>query len=401
MDEPTPNQVPPTISPTPPAKPGSHWLWIGIIGVGLAITTGVFIWVLLQNSNNYVADFTVGTSKHARTEADIKDWKKFVDKTYGFELLVPSYMVLSESAPRDQKNRLVQGESKEEINIALTPDLKDFNAHITVYTDDELKAYNYNVGWVFYDAATQKWYQTGEVDIGAQVELTKKALIIPKADGITKEGLPVYVDFGYGDAGYNNVHFLVHVPSKKIIIDFEYSSADEGSPEDTEESMQESRAKIDHFESDWMNVAKSFILTNTVQVKDWKTYTNTAYGFSVSIPADWTATDEDSSVSFVSKKLQGEVEENRKNCDGIGKNDCNPEFPRSDFEFIIALKPGEAIPGTEQTIRINNLTFRRYDPGNLFGNLYYEIKYAGRYYWFTAITDQPIETILSTLKFTN
>ncbi len=180
-----------------------------------------------------------------------------------FTLLLPEDWTIA-ATTKNSGSSLVKGDLLDKYIMSLP---REYNGSVTsiaaevhIFSDDKLAGYHYDYNWVFYDRADGKWYSMGDLySISSTLTYKKDSPIILKATMNTSSGLPVYSEFGYGDAGCGSTHSLIHLKQLGIIVDFKYNSCYEGSM--VEDLDGEEAEKIfSDFEKKWEEVIKSFEL---------------------------------------------------------------------------------------------------------------------------------------------
>jgi hypothetical protein len=128
---------------------------------------------------------------------------------------------------------------------------------VYVFSDDKFAGYNYDNGWVYYDTDDKSWFATGIQNIdGAGLSFNKNKNVLLKSKETTYAKLPIYSDFGYGDAGCGDEHSLVHIIDKGIILDFNYGSCYTGSMIDDSDGIK-ADAIFKEFRNKWPEMIKT------------------------------------------------------------------------------------------------------------------------------------------------
>lgn len=144
---------------------------------------------------------------------------------------------------------------------------------------------------------------------------------------------------------------------------------------------------------------------------NWKTYTNSHYGFELALPASWKAEDivnrvdggQDYTAFSSSETQQKTIAENER----CKAPNCDSEYSAYDFIFMYQSKSGVggADTGTVKKEQIGTTVFTRYVISGMSTFDVYEVVYNGHIFSFSTSDNKTakdyLHQILSTFKFTN
>lgn len=190
---------------------------------------------------------------------DTSSWKTYKNEKYGFEVMLPPYIQLAEK-PLSTEG---PGTPLVRFDTVMPSDFDNWaQGGITIYKADGFAEWSGETGWVFYDEGSVAWYETGIQSLDERdFSYIKKGIYKPEVTGKTVQGLDIYGGFGFGDAGYTAIDFLVHDKAAKGVAGqmFVFEQFSE-SPEffDLESAeMEKIWGNIDKFWGDWKAIVKT------------------------------------------------------------------------------------------------------------------------------------------------
>lgn len=137
---------------------------------------------------------------------------------------------------------------------------------------------------------------------------------------------------------------------------------------------------------------------------DWKTYRNDEYGFEINTPADWVIEKlpYDNRICFKSSERIEFIEENKRNCSGVGSGTCLSELNSCDIYFSDESSLAYASEETMNEETLNGVSFSTFNELGMVDLFTYETTNNESVYNFTLASSEPKDEyarILSTFKF--
>ena len=143
------------------------------------------------------------------------------------------------------------------------------------------------------------------------------------------------------------------------------------------------------------------VFENNSQTEDWKTYTNTEYGFYFKYPNDWIVRENiEGNIVFISPETDRFNKQNKIDCkDENDATVCDPE--NIGVNIVLNLNYVAFHPYSEKDAVFNGTHFVEYREQGLYGEVHYRIMKEKIVIDFAFYNNQFLEPILSSFKFTS
>ncbi len=127
-------------------------------------------------------------------------------------------------------------------------------------------------------------------------------------------------------------------------------------------------------------------------------YTNSKYGFQLTLPEGWIAKELGGILSFDSKDSFAKLEQNMKNCENPNPQNCNSEYFMQGVSFTNDSFLNNAIQGSITKHTINGTVFTKYWIDGMATLFFYEAKVNGQFYVFSSIREDQLDLLMKTFK---
>lgn len=214
---------------------------------------------VLEMSAHILSTFKFVDTQSVNTE----DWKTYTNSNYPFSFKYPDNIKVELGIVEEQG--LVTGKTFQTLNLNYSEPYSDnYSAFVSVFSADNLLAYNWDDGWVYFNSQKQTWYSSENVNVGAPptAPFNPNKIHTPAQLGTTMDKIPIYENYGYGDAGFGVNYYIIPIKSQNVFVVFELQSAFDVGEEYTDEKIQELNEMVDKIEKEFEAMMKSFKLVN-------------------------------------------------------------------------------------------------------------------------------------------